>query len=138
MRCNRRDGLLGLSKQVHYADAFHKFGTRRRLPAADCLAMSMSFLHINGVIGNSAFLDEAEKTFKIDPLLCTVRIWDAVKRRNMERAGVFLGEAESLFQRRHAARKDWASLAVACGGAALFAGNCAYVMSNVRAWNCLP
>lgn len=91
--------------------------------SADCLAMALSFMHINGVLENTAFPGEAEKLFKSPPLLCTVRIWDAVKRRDMERIGDLLAEAGSLLQIQNAARKDLALLAVAGGGAALFSGN---------------
>jgi hypothetical protein len=90
--------------------------------AADCFAMALSCMHINGVFADSAFPGEVEKYFKSAPLLCTVRIWDAAKRGDMARAGSLLTEAENLFQAQNAARQDLASLAVACGGIALLAG----------------
>jgi hypothetical protein len=91
--------------------------------AADCFAMTLSCMHINGVFADSSFPGEMEKYFKSAPLLCTVRIWDAAKRGDMERAESLLIEAENVFQTRNATRKDLASLAVACGGIALLAGN---------------
>ena len=94
--------------------------------AADCFAMALSCLHINGVLGNGNFPGEAEQHFKSVPLLCTVHIWDAVKRRDMSRVNALLAEVESVLQTRNAPRKDLASLAVACGGAALLAGNPAH------------
>ena len=101
--------------------------------AADCLAMALSFMCINGAVGSDAFLDDMEKHFKSAPLLYTVRIWDAVKRRD-EHIGALLAEAESVLQRRHEARKDLALLAIACGGAALFAGNPAQSCSFYRCY----
>lgn len=91
--------------------------------AADCLAMTLGFIHLNGIVTGNAFFAAAEKHFKSAPLLCTIRIWDAVKRGDMERTRLLLTEAESLFQIRNAARNDLGTLAVAGGGAALFAGN---------------
>ena len=89
--------------------------------AAGCLAMALSLMHINGVLASGVFPGETEK---LGPLrLCTVRIWDAAKRSDMETLGTLLAEAESLVQTRNAARKDLAPLLVAAGGAALFAGN---------------
>ncbi|MDR2726821.1 MAG: glycosyltransferase [Deltaproteobacteria bacterium] len=92
--------------------------------AADCLAMALHFMRLNGVFGDGAF-PGTEKTFTSAPLLCTVRIWDAAKRRDMERIGSLLAEAASIMHTHSAPRKDLAWLMVACGGAALFAGNAA-------------
>jgi hypothetical protein len=74
--------------------------------AADCFAMTPSFLYLNGVIGGGVFPDEAERHFKTLPPLYTVRIRDAVKRRDMERGGALFAEAEKLLRPRNAARED--------------------------------